>query len=476
MMAPSVQLNQYINVTADKLLFNRFPDDLACGLIGDAAPKRALGIFLFVFLILLALAPARATEPPPGGPSRDLPGPALVEPVPTLILPTGRNPFFSKTKEGLSLRLPVFSYDPNDGPTYGLLAVWVVAGTSSTIKSVHAPFVTYNTHFGVTVAYQYFHFPSPATTVSAFGSLSQYWNRAAIAEYDTRDLNGTGVSLDARAEHSRDGSRRFYGIGPASPQSGLSNYTFDTINSLLVVGLPFSPGSRWSVKARNVVQADEIEGSFPPIPDTVKLYPDLTRNLQYRRVNLSNRLILVYDDRDSVNATSRGTYGEAFIAGSRTDMLSAYNYTRYGATFKTFLPTGGAGDAEPRFISAFDARFENINGSMPFWLMPELGGKYSLRSYGEGRFFDHSMIVVGAEERCRVYSTKISGLPASFWIDPFVGLGTVASEPDRFRNKYMRPAAGVGLRVVSRPQMVESLDLAYGQEGLTTFFDFNYAF
>lgn len=357
-----------------------------------------------------------------------------------------------------------------------MLAVWVVSGASSTIKSVHAPFVTYNPHFGVTASYQYFYFPSRETTVSVFASLSQYWNRAAIAEYDSRDLAGTGVSLDARAEHSRDGSRRFYGLGPASAQSGISNYTFDTIDSRFVVGMPFSPGSSWSIKARNVVQADEVEGSFPPIPDTVKLYPDLTQNLQYRRVNVSNRLILVYDDRDSVNATSRGTYGEAFIAGSRTDILSAYNYTRYGATLKTFLPAGGDGDSEPRFISAFDARFENINGSMPFWLMPELGGKYSLRSYGEGRFFDHSMIAVGAEERCRVYATKINGIPASVWIDPFVGLGTVAREPDLFQNKYMHPAVGVGIRVVSRPQIVESLDLGYGQEGLTTFFDFNYAF
>ena len=157
-------------------------------------------------------------------------------------------------------------------------------------------------------------------------------------------------------------------------------------------------------------------------------------------------------------------------------MLSAYNYTRYGATFKTFLPADSAGGSEPRFITAFDAQFENINGSAPFWLMPQLGGKYSLRSYGEGRFVDHSMIVFGAEERCRVYSKMISGIPASFWVDPFVGVGTVSREPDVMRGKYMRPAAGVAFRVVSRPQIVESLDLGYGQEGLATFFDFNYSF
>ena len=425
--------------------------------------------------LIFLFASARAAEPAAVGPASSLPAePAIAGPA--LSLPTGNNLIFSHTKKGLTLRLPVFDYDPNIGPTYGLLAVWVVASDSSNIKSIHAPFVSYNQHFGVTANYQYFHFPSPGTTVSAFLSQSQYWNHAATAEFDTRDLNGTGAAFDGRAEASRDGSKRFYGLGPATTQSGISDYTFDTINSRLTAGIPFSSGSPWSVKVRNTVQADEIEGSFPPIPDTVRLYPDLTSNLQYRRVNVSNRVMFVYDSRDSVNTASRGSYGEAFISGSRTDLLSAYNYTRYGATFKTFLPAGGAGGGEPRFVTAFDARFENINGSMPFWLMPELGGKYSLRSYGEGRFIDHSMIVVGAEERCRVYSAKFGGIPASFWIDPFVGLGTVAAEPDLIQDKYMRPAAGVAFRVVSRPQIVESLDLGYGQEGLTTFFDFNYSF
>ena len=417
---------------------------------------------IICFLLLLILAPARAAEPTAGPPA--------------VSLPAGNNLIFSQTKEGLSLRLPIFDYDPNIGPTYGLLAVWVVASSSSDIKSIHAPYVSYNKHFGVTGSYQYYYFPSHVTTVSAFASQSQYWNRAATAEFDTRHLDGTGVPFDGRAEYSRDGSKRFYGLGPATTQSGISNYTFDTINSRLTAGIPFSSGSPWSVKARNLIQADEIEGSFPPIPDTVRVYPDLASGLQYRRVNVSDRVILVYDDRDSANTTSRGSYGEVFLAGSRKDLLSAYNYTRYGATLKTFLPAGAAGGGEPRFITAFDARFENINGSMPFWLMPELGGKYSLRSYGEGRFVDHTMIVVGAEERCRVYSAKYGGIPASFWIDPFVGLGTVAREPDLIQDKYMRPAVGVALRVVSRPQIVESLDLGYGQEGLTTFFDFNYSF
>jgi hypothetical protein len=384
---------------------------------------------------------------------------------------------FSPTKTGLLVRLPTFDTDPNIGPTYGFVAVWVngTEGSTATIKTVHAPSFNYNGHFGLTAAYQFFYFPSRRTDLSARASISRYWNREAVAELETREIGDRSLFFDGRLEHSRDGAKRFYGIGPNTPSSGVSNYTFDTLNYSLIGGIPLTDGGPLSLKLRHTLQADEIEGSFPPIPDTVQAYPAETRGLQYRRINVAHRAYLVYDTRDSADTTSAGAYGEAFIGGSRTDLASAYNYTRYGATLKMFLPAAG-GDAEPRFISAFRLVFENLNGSAPFFLLPELGGKYSLRSYGEGRFYDHSMIDLGVEERCRVYAKKIAGIPISFWVDPFVGLGTVAPEPDLLRAKFMHPAAGAAFRVVSRPQVVESLDFGYGQEGLKTYLDVKYSF
>ena len=156
-----------------------------------------------VLYLLLLFVPARAAEPVPGV-------------TPDVPLPAGNNLLFSQTKNGLSLRLPIFDYDPNNGPTYGLSAVWVVASSSSNIKSIHAPFVSYNGHFGVTAGYQLYYFPSVPETLSVFWSQSQYWNRAGTVEFDTRDLGGSGVAFNGRAEESRDGSKRFYGLGPAS--------------------------------------------------------------------------------------------------------------------------------------------------------------------------------------------------------------------------------------------------------------------
>jgi hypothetical protein len=413
-------------------------------------------------LLCLLLSPAHAVDTVVEGPRE--------------IAPAGRNFIFSRTKDGMLVRLPTFDTDPNIGPTFGFVAVWVIGSDSSTIKSIHAPSVNYNNHFGVTGTYQYFHFPNRHVDISARASLSQYWNREAIAEYEEKDFRDTGATFDGRFEHSRDGAKRFYGIGPNTSIDGVSNYTFDTINYYLIAGVPLAERSPWSFKIRHALQADEVEGSFPPIPDTVQLYPGVTQGLQYRRINVSNRAYIVYDTRDNADTTTLGTYGEAFIGGSRTDLLSAYNYTRYGAMLKTFLPIGDPKDVEPRYITAMRVEFENLNGNAPFFLLPELGGKYSLRSYGDGRFYDHSLIDLSLEQRCRVYTRKISGIPVSFWIDPFVGLGGVAPEPDRFQRKYLHPAFGTAFRVVSRPQVVESLDFGYGQEGLKVFLDVKYSY
>lgn len=420
-------------------------------------------------LVLLLLAPVAQASPAVEG--RDIPSGT----VPAAIASPGEHLLYGPVRNGLMIRVPVFSYDPNSGATYGLAAAWLVTNSSSTIRLIHAPSFTYNPHFGATASYDFFYFFSPRTSARTILSLSQYWNRQAAAEFQTSDFRGSGVSLAARVEQLRDGSRRFYGLGPSSSRDDASNYTLDTINYAASAGVPLSPDGALRLRLRNSVQADEIEGSFPPLPDTVKKFPEETRGLQGRKVNVSNRATLAYDTRDGAEVPAKGTDAELFYGVSHHALLSAYNYIRYGASAKAFFPEG-ADSADPPFIAAVEARFENINGTAPFWLMSQLGGKFSLRAYGDGRFVDHSMAVVNFEQRCRLYSLTYSGVPLSFWADPFIGAGTVAREPDILAAKTFHPAAGIAFRVVSRPQVVESLDFAYGQEGLQTFLDFKYSF
>jgi hypothetical protein len=91
-------------------------------------------------LLILLLSPARAEEPVAEGTHKET--------------PTTISWILSPTKNGMLVKVPVFDTDPNSGPTFGFMPVWVVV-SSSTIRHIHAPAVTVNHNFGATLSYQY---------------------------------------------------------------------------------------------------------------------------------------------------------------------------------------------------------------------------------------------------------------------------------------------------------------------------------
>lgn len=381
-----------------------------------------------------------------------------------------------QTKKGLFVPLPVVDTDPNSGTTFGAMPVWVVIGSSGALRHIHAAALTYNQFFGIAGQYQYFYFPSPQTSLQVRLGVSRLFNREIVADYATTAFFDRPVAFNARLEHSKDGSGRFFGFGPASPQDGESNYTLDTVNYRVFASVPVREDSPWRVGALHRFEANDISGSFSSIPDTIVKYPEVAKDVVERHHNTTLRAVLIYDTRDSPITTTRGTDAEAFVGGASKSALSEYNYYRYGAELKHFRPIASPNESEPRFVTAARIRFEDIRGSVPFWLLPSLSGKYTHRGYGEGRFTDHSMAVFGAEQRCRLYERKISGVSASLWLDPFFAYGTVASNPEEFQAKYLRPVFGTALRLVAKSQLVASLDFGVGQEGLKAFIDINYSY
>lgn len=384
----------------------------------------------------------------------------------------------TSTKTGVRAILPIVDSDPNTGVTFGAMPIWVVYDSSRTIRQIHSLALSYNQNFGASTQYQYFLFPRPDTNFLLRLGASERFDREIVTEYSSDSFLGRRQSFDGRFEYSRDSSKRFFGLGANTPKAAESNYTLDTVNYLLALGRPVADGSPVFVTLKHLFQANEVGGgSLASVTDINHVHPEVFRTVEDRHYNASLRGYLEYDTRDSAITTSRGSYAGVFLGGAHKDTgLSEYSYYRYGAEAKHFVPWSRAGEPEPRFVTAVRGRFEDLRGDVPFWLLPELGGKYSLRAYGEGRYTDHTLLVVNLEQRCRVYSASFGGQTASFWLDPFLGLGTVADRPDALQNKFMRPVYGAALRVVARPQLVGSADFGVGQEGLKVFIDINYSF
>lgn len=380
---------------------------------------------------------------------------------------------YAEREEGVRVLVPVVDADPNRGVTAGVMPVWV-AFSSGALRDIHAPSLTYNEAVGAAVSWDFYHFASSDAVFEAFASLAQTSDRELYASWQSAASPRRGVSWSAQAQLMRDANRRFYGTGPDAPLSAETDYTLATWNGAASADVPVRPGSPLAVRVGSHLQAVRVlPGPRRGLPDVEARHPGAA-NGRRRLVDAAFRASLVYDTRDSRQTPSRGLDLSAYTEASRDGWISDMTYERYGADLKGYRPFGGG--AEPRAVLAAQGRVERLIGSVPFWTLPSLGGKYSHRAYGDGRFVDQAAGSAQAELRLRLAAPELGGRPVSFWLDPFFGGGFVAPALGRARMSAVRPVYGAALRAVVRPQVVASADFGVGQEGLKVFLDLNYPF
>lgn len=371
--------------------------------------------------------------------------------------------------------IPSLDADPNRGLTAGVMPVWVMLSSGS-LRQLHIPSLTYNAAVGAAAAWDYYLFPSTGAHLELFGSIAQRSDRELYAECQSPSLGNRGISLEASAQVLRDAGRRFYGTGPRSGLDGETDFTLSSLNYSAAALIPWAPGSPWAVRAGHHVQVVRIlPGPQRGLPDVESKHPGASGG-RLSRIDAAFRAGFGYDSRDSAATASRGLFAESFIEAARDGWLSDMTYERYGFEVKAYAPYTFPGRREPHVIAAFHVRAELLQGHVPFWTLPALGGKYSQRAYGQGRFIDRLAASVAAEVRLRVFKLWVSGTPVSFWLDPFVGGGEVAPSLGRAEARAFRPVYGASLRAVVRPHVVGSADFGVGQEGPKVFLDLNYAF
>ncbi len=389
--------------------------------------------------------------------------------------PSGVRWVLAATEDGVRVGVPVVDADPNRGVTLGVMPVWVKLSSGS-LRRITAPLVTYNRTVGVGAGCDFYLYPSSGSSLELYGSIAQRSDRELYAEWNSAPFGARAMSWDGHAQVVRDASRRFFGVGPRAPQDAETDFTLASVNYVAGVIIPVAPGSHWALRVKNIFQAVRIlPGPRRDLPDVEDKHPGATDSRR-RLVDDALRLGLIYDTLDSPNTASRGLYAKAFLDAARDGWVSDMSYRRWGGIFKAYLPIAGAPGREPHAILAFQAHAEELNGNVPFWVLPSLGGKYSFRAYGDGRFVDHFMSVAQSELRLRVYGADYDGTPVSLWADPFIGAGLVAPSAGRAELGTVRPLYGIALRAVVRPQVVGSLDVGIGQEGPKVFVDLNYAF
>lgn len=375
-------------------------------------------------------------------------------------------------KRGMFVRLPIVDTDPNRGITFGVMPIIVLQGKNDErIEQIHAPSLTYNKNFKLSPTYRYYYYPQEDASFMARASRSKVEHEVML-QYEDHSFWGTNYDVFARVQEAADAGQRFFGQGPDSLKTAEANYKQQYWVYKWAVGTPLWLGADLRARVGQRHQASRItNGPIPHLPDFAVAFPD--RFTERPQQTNETRLSLEYDTRDHGVTTGRGEYANVYYERAVRGFLSQYDYNRIGLDARWFHPW----PSHPDWVLASQASYEQVLGTTPpFWLLPSLGGKYSLRAYGDGRYVDRGVAFANVEQRFKVLEMRNAGVTTEIQVAPFAGVGTAFDSPGRAAGRYARPVVGTAFRAVAKPQVVGSVDVGVGREGVSVFTDINYSF
>lgn len=412
-----------------------------------------------------------------GMPANSPPMPTLVSPPP--VPPPSRTDRFLAGAAKVMTRswgpnifvwLPAISTDPNAGPTVGVLPVVVLADPNTHhIRQLIAPSVTYNSLFGVTGTSRYYYYPTDASQLFSIASFSQHVDRELKVRYENSAAEQGILYLRFESYYNADASRHFYGIGPATPESAESGYTAEDTVARADAGINFSKAWRATFGAR-YRQFATGPSIIPNVPDLATSFPTVSGLGVSKTVASEFRLL--WDTRDFPITPSQGSSAELFTEKTSYALGSDSDYFRYGLEGRHLFPWNN-----PDETTVIHGLYEQVNGpSIPFDEMPSIGGRDTLRGFGDGRFVDRGRLVFNMEQRMTISSLSMMGVQTKFEFAPFFDLGSVFPDRNDIERKYFYPVYGGAFRAAVKPNVVGDVEVGVGREGPAVFVDINYPY
>jgi hypothetical protein len=108
------------------------------------------------------------------------------------------------------LPLPEIAVDPNSGPTYGLLSVWLRTNANHDITQIIAPDLIYNDYFGYRAHARRYVYRSLDEQWSVSAGFMERVERSFFGQFQRGRLRDTRWSTWINVVYDRDGTARFY--------------------------------------------------------------------------------------------------------------------------------------------------------------------------------------------------------------------------------------------------------------------------
>ena len=280
--------------------------------------------------------------------------------------------------------------------------------------------------------------------------------------YDSPKSAGGHLWFTTRARWQDAPDLDVYELGPASPLAGVEYSERRTELSASGV-LRFT--SHLRIEAGGAAEQYVINGGelLPPAEEGLTSVPPLPGiGVRPWFQRLSARAIADWRAPEHGYAQS-GTFVSASADDYRDWQHHAYSFQAFNAIVEHLVPTFGGRGVLDVTGTAWLTR-PAAGSSVPFFLMPTLGGGDYLEGYRLYRFRDRDAILLRGEYRWAVQQfLDLAGV---------YELGDVASSPIAFRGGDLKKSIAGGVRVHTSSTLVLSLDVAHSHEG----FEFNVLF
>ncbi|OGR85774.1 MAG: hypothetical protein A2021_02660 [Elusimicrobia bacterium GWF2_52_66] len=378
-----------------------------------------------------------------------------------------------ETAYGPLITLPILESSKDMGAAYGVMPIMAIRNkTDRTVKAVLAPSINYNRNLGATLAWRYYIFPNEKRLIVMRAAMSQHVEKDFLFSYFAPDFWSSRLRLHAEARDGITGKPSFYGFGPDSSKSAKANYSLHRRGEEIGVETRLIKNLYADLTHSYYVQSVS-RGPVAGVPQLADTFPAAFTPAAGDNNFVVHRLALLYDDTDHPFLPKVGTYASLSGAFSSKAFLSDYSYSLYTAEIKQYYNY----KEEGHFVTAIHYLLQEQKGeTLPFYAMPQLGESTGLRMAGEGRFTDRGRFVVNIEERMTISRLPFMDFISEIEVAPFLDVGTVFPELSKMRFRDLKWGPGVAMRLLIRPQVVATLDFAFGSEGTNAIIKIGYPF
>jgi hypothetical protein len=274
------------------------------------------------------------------------------------------------------------------------------------------------------------------------------------ARYDSRKLWRGRATVASRLRWQDAPDLSLFALGPDVPELSVE-YGERKIEGSARISLQLAPMLRIA-SGVGIERYATSGGRIDLLEDerlaSVPRMPGLGTHPWFSHTFLSAAL----DSRNSPDYSVSGRLIEAAIHDYRDWHDGQDSFERVEGTAQQLLPTcGGRGVAD--LSAQIWLSYSSGRRSVPFFLMPTLGGSNYLNAYRPYRFRDRNALVLKGEYRWAVHPmVDVAGVYEVGKVGPT--LGSLSLD-------HMAESIGAGLRVHAKTSSLVNLDIAHGRDG-----------